>query len=157
MKTDRTIAQCLAAERQKERSSIEGRLCKDGLDRVWKISERHSGFILKGKNTEAQIPYWTSYFLVLPNLELLPESSLGALSWKPQQPTLLEELLRLSVKRGDIVEDSQHWIKWVCKVGEYGLSLERYDDNGFIPQCSLGVLSLGHLIMYRRSLLKAAP
>lgn len=157
MSSDASIAKCLSFERQREKESLEGRFCKDGLNRVWKISERHSGFILKGKNTEAQIPYWTSYFLTLPDLQLLPKSNLGAYSWKPQKPTLLEELLRLSVKHRDIVEDTQHWVKWECKVSEYGLSLERYDENGFIPQCSLGVLSLGHLVMYRRkSTLKAA-
>lgn len=125
------------------RRDLDGKLCIDGLNRVWKIAQNHSGCILKGENTEAVIPYWTCYFISLPNLRVIERSP--GLGWKEDKPTLLEELLRLSVKADDLLQDQRFGLLWIARVSEYGLSLEGYNDNHWIPMQSLGVLGFGTL------------
>lgn len=115
----------------------------DSLNRVWKISQKHSGCELRGDNTDAVIPYWTSYFVSLPGLRVIEKDP--GLAWKKESPTLLEELLRLSVKHEDLLKDERFGLLWVAKVSEYGLSLDGYNDNHWMPQQSLGVLSFGQL------------
>lgn len=126
------------------KQDLDGKLCIDDLNRVWKISQKHSGCSLNGDNVEACIPYWTCYFISLPGLKVI-ERDPGLGARKDDQPTLLEELLRLSVKNGDLLKDSRYRLLWVVKVSEYGLSLEGYDDNHWMPQKGLGVLSFGTL------------
>lgn len=125
------------------RRDLDGKLCIDNLNRVWKISQKHSGCELKGDNTDAVIPYWTSYFVSLPGLRVIEKDP--GWGWKKESPTLLEELLRLSVKHEDLLKDERFGLLWVAKVSEYGLSLDGYNDNHWMPQQSLGVLSFGQL------------
>lgn len=127
-----------------DKASLDGKLCVDALNRVWKIVQKHSGCALNGENVEAHIPYWTCYFISLPGLKVIERDP--GLSLKEQnEPTLLEELLRLSVKTGDLLKDEKYGLLWIVKVSEYGLSLEGYNDNHWMPQKGLGVLSFGRL------------
>ena len=123
------------------RLELDGKLCIDSLNRVWRITQKHSGCELNGENIEAIIPYWTSYFISLPGLRVVDRDEGFVRS--SERPTILEELLRLSVRSGDIVTDSRYGLRWVVRVSEYGLSLDGYDDNHSMPQKGLGVLSFG--------------
>lgn len=35
--------------------------------------------------------------------------------------------------------------RWAVNISEYGLSLQNYDDNGYMPNSSLGYISFGRL------------
>lgn len=123
--------------------SLDGKFCIDDKNRIWNIKTRHSGCILEGNNTDAVIPYWTCYYIELPGLKVMPEFEL--LPWAEDKPTLLEELLRLSVKKGDLIRDENNGLLWCVRVNENGISLEGYDANHSMPTCSLGILSFGKL------------
>ena len=125
------------------RYDFDGKSCVDSLNREWRIHRKHSGCSLEGRNVEAFIPYWTCYFISLPGLKVIDGP--WAKSRLEDKPTLLEELLRLSAKNGDLVRDQEFELLWIVKVSEYGLSLEGYDDNHSMPQKGLGVLSFGRL------------
>lgn len=125
------------------RPELDGALCVDSLNRVWKIIRQHSGCELKGSKHPAVIPYWTCYFIALPELRVIGRDP--GLSWHKESPTLLEELLRLSVTAGDLLKDQSFGLLWIVRVSEYGLSLEGYNDNHWMPQESLGVLGFGTL------------
>jgi len=51
--------------------------------------------------------------------------------------------MRLSSKHGDLVRDEANGLLWTVRVSEYGISLEGYDDNHWMPNKGLGVLSFG--------------
>jgi hypothetical protein len=125
------------------RSSLDGKRCVDALNREWEIHTRHSGCDLEGKNVEAQIPYWTCYFIALDGLRLIENP--WAKSRIDERPTLLEELLRLSAQHGDLFRDEKFGLLWLANVSEFGLSLTGYDDNHSMPQQGLGILSFGRL------------
>lgn len=124
--------------------SLNGKLCIDDKNRVWEIKSRHSGCSLHGINTDAVIPYWTCYFLILPGLNLIETNPL--LPLEIIEPTILDELMRLSLKNKDLIKD-ESGRRWLVKISEYGIQLNNYEDseNGVLPNCSLGFLSLGKL------------
>ena len=127
-----------------DRHRLDGRTCVDANNRHWEITHRHSGCILKGKNNQGLIPYWTCYYVELPGLRLI-EGTTDYTGMIDPVPTLLEELLRLSAKDGDLFRDTGQGLLWVSRVSKCGLSLEGYDDNHWLPMKSLSVLGFGKL------------
>lgn len=129
-----------------DRPAYNNKYCIDRCNRTWKISQKHTGSILDGVNHEAHIPYWTSYFIELPGLRFTGAEEVVVRELGREKPTLLEELLRLSVQDGDLIRDEHNGLLWIVKVSEYGLSLDGYDDNHWLPSRSLGVLGFGELV-----------
>lgn len=129
--------------------ALHEKLCIDSNNRLWTIIQRHSGCILRGKNTEIEIPYWTCYAIELKGLKLFNGDYQGKGPKLAAKPSLLEELLRLSAKDKDIIQDEQHGLLWGVKVSEHGLELQGFDDNHWLPMKSLGGLSFGELTRIR--------
>lgn len=124
--------------------------CIDKFNRIWHIKHRHSGAILTGVNHKAVIPYWTSYFVSLPELKLINLDDSKNIKIIPELPTLLSEIKRLKLSHDNIVKDRQHNLLWVIRFSsEDGLiSLDGYNDNHWLPASSLDILSFGGLIWY---------
>ena len=123
--------------------SLDGKSCVDACNREWIIHPKHSGCSLSGKNTEAFIPYWTCYYIELPGLRLGKQDYRAGTTY--ESPSLLEELLRHATKDGDLFRDTTQGLLWVAHISEYGLQLNGYDDNHWLPMKSLSILSFGAL------------
>jgi hypothetical protein len=142
-KHSNTIAEVLG-EQIEYRSG--GGYCIDRYSRCYKATCNHSGFILDGINTDVYIPYWTSYKISIPDLQVIKDPDpYKSITPCVQEYTVDYHLQKIGIIHKMLVKDRANivWQVFVYDDGHY--ELHNYFDNGWLHSRTCELISLGYI------------